>query len=189
MTGVAAAVVVFGGAAVTVAPQVFNGAVNQRDSAGSGFSAARPELATESPRALTDQGAPRASGTDYDAATLSTLGAAAAQKHPDTSAEGAGPGIRSAPSAPGGDLTGVPDALRRLTEPAARTACLDAVVNAYQASTVSLIDYARYKGTPALVVVVDGAYRVADRKWVVVVGPDCGTGNAIGEQKYNAQLG
>jgi hypothetical protein len=62
-------------------------------------------------------------------------------------------------------------------------------VDAYQAGAVTMVDYARYEGAPALVVLLDDAYKVPGRKWVVVVGPDCGSNGAIGEQKYNAQVG
>jgi len=188
-------VAVLGGAAVAILPQLSTNIGDSRTSSGAGATNVRPELAPDSASPVRDSGAVRASGTDYDAAALSTLGTSTpAQKEPNATAEGGGsPGIRSAPSAapapPSEALAGVPGPLQRLTDPAARTACLDAVVRAYQAGSVVLVDYARYQGAPALVVVLDNAHQVPGRKWVVVVGPDCGTGNAVGEQKYNAQLG
>jgi hypothetical protein len=193
VAGIAAAVAVLGGAAVVILPQLSLNTADSRSSSGAGISNAHPELATESAPAVPDSGTVRASGTDYDAAALSTLGTSArSQKEPDSTSEG-GPGIKSAPSTGSNQsprtLAGVPAPLQRLSDPTARTACLDAVVRAYQAGSVVLVDYARYQGAPALVVLLDGAYQVPDRKWVVVVGPDCGSGNAIGEQKYNAQVG
>jgi hypothetical protein len=96
-----------------------------------------------------------ATGTDYTADTLTRLTdtARAAQAVP--------------PATPSGS-TAVPQQLRRLTDPAALTACLDEIRGAYgqPAAAVRLVDLARFDGSAAVVVLLP------DRVWVS--GPDCG---------------
>ncbi|GAA0724998.1 hypothetical protein Drose_38300 [Dactylosporangium roseum] len=81
------------------------------------------------------------------------------------------------------DLSEVPDPLRRLGDPAARILCLSSITREY-GGQVSLVDYARFEGRPALVVIVDGTRLGAGKRLVVVVGPDCGLGGAIGEERF-----
>ncbi|WP_238009619.1 hypothetical protein KZZ52_60070 [Dactylosporangium sp. AC04546] len=82
------------------------------------------------------------------------------------------------------DLAGdVPDPLRRLGDPTARAACLTAITREYGGQVV-LVDYARFQGQPALVVILDGTRVGAGKRLVVVVGPDCGIGNAIADERY-----
>ena len=54
---------------------------------------------------------------------------------------------------------------------------------------MSVVDYARYQGAPALVVVLSGAFNVPQRRWVVVVGARCGEGGAIADELYNSPAG
>lgn len=77
----------------------------------------------------------------------------------------------------------VPEELRRLQDPQARAACLNAVVGEY-GGQVALVDYARFEGRPALVVIVDGTRLGAGKRLVVAVGPDCGIGGAIADELY-----
>ncbi len=98
-----------------------------------------------------------ASGTDYTHATLGQAGLVAA------------PYSAKAPAAAGNaDELSVPPALARLTDPAARSACLAAIVAA-DGGTPTSVDYARYQGQPALIVVLSGG-----AKRVVAAGPSCG---------------
>jgi hypothetical protein len=71
----------------------------------------------------------------------------------------------------------VPPELNRLTDPAALTGCLGEVTRAHgrAVTSVQLVDYATYEGTPALVLVFtdqDG------RNQLWVTGPLCGLGGA-----------
>ena len=187
--GVAAAVVVVGIGMVSVLPRLADtgGKSTAGSSAQDNRSAPSPALAPdESQKPLLAAGPPvRSSGADYDAQSLSGLGAQVpAPGSKNTQPDGSGPAIKEAPEAG----LNVPPALQRLAQPEARTACLAAIVGEYGGS-VGLVDYARYKGEPAMVVVLDGALKSPDRKWVVVVGPNCGTGGAIADQKYSSPVG
>jgi hypothetical protein len=92
-----------------------------------------------------------------------------------------------APSQPALPLAAVPETLRPLAQPDARDGCVKAILKEY-GGTATLLDYAQYQGSPALVVLLDGAHGVTGRKWVVVVGPRCGNGGAIADQRYSAQI-
>lgn len=93
-----------------------------------------------------------ASGTDYTRAALSRVTAAGAS------------GAMSA-----GQLTGVPAGLSRLTDMSELNLCLRAVATVHP-GTARLVDYARFEGSPALIVVLDGG--------TVVAGPSCGRNGA-----------
>jgi hypothetical protein len=126
-----------------------------------------------------------ASGTDYRRDTLGTL-----ISRTPFAAPGAGRSAASVPEGPhAADAAGaVPDELTQLTGAAARAACLDAITRQY-GGTVAVVDYARYEGLPALVVVLTGTRVAADRRWVVVVGPTCGHNGAIGDERFSGPLG
>ena len=82
----------------------------------------------------------------------------------------------------------VPDALSRLRNPGELSACLTAITQEYRGQ-VRVVDYARYQGSPALVVLLSGAFGKPPQQWVVVVGPRCGEGGAITDELYNAPVG
>jgi hypothetical protein len=126
-----------------------------------------------------------ASGTDYRPDTLRALATYNAPAAPNAqrSAAGVPEGPRAADTA-----GGVPDELAPLTPPAARAACLDAVTRRY-GGTVALVDYARFEGRPALVVVLNGTRAAGNRLWVVVVGPQCGRGGAIADERFTGTVG
>lgn len=132
----------------------------------------------------------RASGLDYDATTLAALGSAPlVAKDAGPARSEAGPNaMGAAPSAAAGSPANIPAPLHRLAEADARTACLQAILALY-GGTTTLVDYARFQGSPALVVLLDGARGVTGQKWVVVVGPECGSGGVIADQRYSAQVG
>jgi hypothetical protein len=202
--GVAAAAVVLGLGAVSLASQFKGGSARSSTTAatdsarraqppspataGTASAAGAASAAgTASAASATDV---RASGSDYDAQTLAALGAASITggSGDTTSKAESRPNILEAPPQPTVTPTAVPDPLRRLTEPAARAACLKAVVAQY-GGTATLLDYARYQSSPALVVVLDDAGGVRGRKRVVVVGPACGTGSGNTDQRYSAPVG
>jgi hypothetical protein len=137
------------------------------------------------------------SGADYSPAILKTMarvGAVGAPTLPDTDAAKSSLAPTAAPQvlqseegalgAP--DLRQAPSELDRLLDPAALRTCLDAVTAATP-GRVTAVDYARYEGRPALIVIVGrlstdagGATRSSGLT-VVVVGPACG---ATGMDRY-----
>lgn len=108
-------------------------------------------------------------GTDYTAATLPTI--ARQSGRPDA----ARPNAAAAGS-------GVPEELARLHGDAARSTCLSAIVAT--GGTPMVVDYGRYQGRPAMVVLV----RTGTGQRVVVVGPDCGLAGSGTDQIYAANL-
>jgi hypothetical protein len=182
----AAAVVVCGFSGVLALQSV------QHNDSGGGATAARDTEARGAPSPATAdnvgggagvQGAPViASGNDYRPETLGQVArvpAAPAAPNDNTSDK------RSSLSS--SDRVAGPAELGRLADPTARATCLNAIVREY-GGRVALVDYARFEGTPALVVVLDGAPAATGRRWVVVVGPTCGVGNAINDERYHAAL-
>ncbi|MDG6101266.1 hypothetical protein Daura_51380 [Dactylosporangium aurantiacum] len=119
-----------------------------------------------------------ASGQDYGPGTVGQL-AQASPPAPAIAGEGSGSADLSKSSKP----NAVPEQLRRLQDPVARAACLNAVVGEY-GGQVALVDYARFEGRPALVVIVDGTRLGAGKRLVLAVGPDCGIGGAIADELY-----
>jgi anti-sigma factor RsiW len=190
--GAAAAVAVVGLGAVSLT----SGLGDDRGSAGNHGTTSARSLASGSP----ERAAPppssagmssaytaaevRTSGFDYSADTMATLGGASVAAGSDSIRTEGHPDQPS----PAAGATEVPAPLRRLTEPDARAACLKAIVTQY-GGTATLLDYARYQGSPALVVVLDGAGGAAGHKRVVAVGPTCGTGGVIADQRYSAPVG
>jgi len=81
-----------------------------------------------------------------------------------------------------------PLALRRLTAPAALSACLAAVGREHSrpATAVDLVDLASFEGTPAVVIMFTDS---AAEQWVVVSGPACGSGTAGADTRYRAKVG
>ncbi len=123
---------------------------------------APPALALPSPGFDSAFGTPAvlATGTDYRLDTLPELSRqpAAAAGGSKTSAT---PGPLAAQDAPG--------ALARLTTPAGLAECLRVVTARYPGTAV-LLDYARFDGEPALMIVV----RRGSASTIVAVGSNCG---------------
>ncbi|MFC5005342.1 hypothetical protein ACFPIJ_46870 [Dactylosporangium cerinum] len=119
-----------------------------------------------------------ASGQDYGPGTVGQL----AKASPPAAAM-AGEGSGNADTSKSAKPEDVPVELRRLRDPVARAACLNAVVGEY-GGQVTLVDYARFEGQPALVVIVDGTRLGAGKRLVIAVGPDCGIGGAIADELY-----
>jgi anti-sigma-K factor RskA len=119
------------------------------------------EGAAKAPNAAPFAVATSDSGIDYSAATVA--GAAGAAM------DAGGNAPRVEPAAP--DTTG--DALARLRDPVARQTCLGLITAAFPPGAPSLVDFARYEGQPALIVVLSAASGPVE---VVVVGAGCGSG-------------
>jgi hypothetical protein len=178
----AAAVLVCASLGVAVlrnAPYSSNSSTSSADQAGG--AAAPPKAAAPAP-----SGGPAiySTGRDYTADSLRSLsllgGLNAAGKSPNAMQEDSG--AQSGAGSGAGPLraeepTAVPGPLARLASPAARTACLDAIVAAYGGRVV-VADYASFQGQPALVVLLDGAAFAGGGRGAVVVGSQCGIGNA-----------
>ena len=76
-----------------------------------------------------------------------------------------------------------PAELARLTRPEALGTCLTSVT-AKHGGIVTVVDYARFRGTAALVVFLSGDSSTPDRRWVVVVGAQCGV-DGTSDELYN----
>jgi hypothetical protein len=81
----------------------------------------------------------------------------------------------------------VPSELDRLTNPAALSACLSAVRQAYPGTAV-LVDFARFNGAAAVVVVVAGVPEPRAGTWAVVVGAACGE-RGEADERSSARVG
>jgi hypothetical protein len=161
----------------TLAPQL----AQQRSGTSTAGSTAADRAAGAAPSANVPT---LASGTDYQPGTLGTLATG-----------------RAAPAAPGNQRSGaaegqfsndsagtVPGQLTPLTQPATRDACLAAITAKYGGRVV-LIDYARFEGRPALIVVLAGSRAAPNGRWVVVVGPQCGGDGTIADERYAGSAG
>jgi hypothetical protein len=178
----AAAVLVCGSIGVAVlrsAPFAQNSATSSADRAGG---AAVPPKAAEGSGGT----AVYSSGRDYGPDSLRSLallgGLNAAGKSPAQMQQetGSGPGNGPGPLR-AVEPSAVPSDLAPLNDPAAREACLSAIVTQY-GGRVALVDYARFQGAPALVVLLDGATFAGGGRLAVVVGPQCGRGNTTDER-------
>jgi hypothetical protein len=135
-----------------------------------GLPGAAPEPGAAPPQAVTDAAAGPllvASGTDYSDAALTALaGTVATRRDDDTfTTSRAGPAVD-----PPGIRPYLADAEPvRVGDPAELAECLRAVAGTYP-GRAEAVDYARYAGAPALVVVVRNGASVT----VVAVGPGCG---------------
>lgn len=162
----------------TAAPQAGLGANRQEGSA--------QDSAAGAPPAAASGGLPRvvSSGTNYRPDTLWALssrgGVPAAPGESDKS-------LNRTDAGTAGTVAPVPPELRRLQDQDALKACLGAITAEYGGS-VTLVDYARFEGRPALLVLLAGANRRTGL-WAVVVGPNCGQGGAIADELFNGPAG
>ena len=172
-TAAAAVVAVIGG--VSVAANLIRSdnattsstALGNADAPGSGKAASGEQV----PPAASQPGLTvLASGTDYTTGTLGQLsvpqfaaGEADGALTPQDSAKA------NANHVPQQVRDLAPRPLARLLDPAALSACLDAI-RAVTPGVVAAVDYARFAGEPALVVLV----RQGGNSTVIAVGPDCG---------------
>jgi hypothetical protein len=159
----AALVAVFGGIVVLSNSGGPASSTNSGQGGGAALSAPSPAegLADAAPATVLH------TGTDYTPQNLSAaLGAGQGRKDAATAPRPAAP--NGAQNAPGGD-----GALARLDDPQALRGCLAAIV-AQHGGTPSAVDYARFQGRPALIVVL----ATGDAHRIVVAGPACGIAGA-----------
>jgi hypothetical protein len=130
-----------------------------------------------------------ASGSDYRPDTLAKLSdqlaPSAARAQPEA---GGSPQAGAVPErALAKSDAAVPAELRRLTASADLTTCLATLAAGHQAPTsVQVLDYARFQGRPALVVLfTDGG----GSRWAAAVGPDCGKPSAGADALRSVRVG
>jgi hypothetical protein len=177
----AAGVLALAGIGVDYLAGSSNTATDSRASSAGG--AARAENAPLAASGLPQVAAPptadqiRSTGTDYDLATLGS-GASDRVEAPPAKSSTVAPGIAGEPGrAP----------LARLRPPAALLGCLNAIATANGAGTITVqtVDYARFRGKPALVV----HFSAANGKWAWASGPACGTPGADAATLASVPLG
>jgi hypothetical protein len=163
---------------------------NATSAPDSAAGAAAPQLAASGPPAI-------ASGRDYQPGSFGGLAGKRSQAQEVTPPPPADAGTprqdQEAGGAPygAGDDTAlratVPTELARLVSSAARQDCLDAIRQAH-GGVPSLVEFARFTGRPALVVLLDDSRTGNGRQWVVVAGPDCGLVAGDVDELYNGPL-
>ena len=168
-TAVAAAVAVCAGGLVAL-----NGlrSVNNSATSSAGGAANAPQVTQDTGTVPTIL----VSGTDYTHVQLATPPAEASRVPDALSGQPGKAAPSGAAAAPGGGsnadavppTTAVPAELARLTDPTQLRACLDAIVAVDRGQPTS-VDYARYKGQPALIVTLAVGPVTA-----VAVRPSCG---------------
>ncbi|OLB75490.1 MAG: hypothetical protein AUI14_20940 [Actinobacteria bacterium 13_2_20CM_2_71_6] len=166
----AAVAAIFGGVAVLSS----GGSSPSATSAGNAGSAAQGLAATGAGTSVLH------SGTDY---TPQNLAAALGAGSADSAGGGKAAASGARPAAPGPQVAeSVPDSdLARLDNPAALHDCLNAIV-ALRGGQPTIVDFARYQGRPALIVVLTGP----GVRRIVVVGPECGAPGAGAAELYSA---
>ncbi|MFI7596443.1 hypothetical protein [Actinoplanes sp. NPDC049681] len=193
--GIAAGLVAFLGFGI----QQFGTGESQESATSAGGQAA-----PEAGRALALPAGPgqvSASGTDYDQQTLpqAAMRAMAAPGVGDQSGstapepltalpqprESGAQGKAAKPSA--GAMADVNDPLNRLKVQEALLACLDAISGANGAGpiTAQSVDYAKYDGTPALIV----QFTAGNGQWVWATGADCGAPGSGAHELGTAKVG
>jgi hypothetical protein len=175
MTGVAAAAVAVVAvvAGVTVSSGMLGtSSLSTRNGAADSANGAPEVGAVPQPAIGSEPAVPArylATGRDYRRDTLGQLARVTSSNLTEPSmktASGAG-------AAPSDVVGGVAPQLLRLTDLSALGSCLGAIAGAHP-GVPGVIDFARFDGTPALVVLVNAP----TSQTVVVVGPDCGIAGA-----------
>jgi hypothetical protein len=176
-----AAVIAVGVGFVSMVP------IRGSDDATSGGAA---DSAAEAPAVQSGAGgAPVATGRDYRPGSFGGLGAGQRTQAipPEAAASGGEGQVAGEPFARDDASATVPTELLRLTGPAARQDCLDAIMRVH-GGVPTVVEYARFTGKPALVVLLAGAGTGDGRPWVVVAGPDCGLVAGDVDELYNGPL-
>ncbi|MEE6258461.1 hypothetical protein [Plantactinospora sonchi] len=165
-----------------------------------------PMLGSGPPRTVPEPSTERvlSSGSNYTSSTLAGTADGLARepltRDPVTSESSAAVGEQDSPAgSPDDAATGVPDSrtsgtpkrvpgLERLADPAVLARCLDAVAAAHARGpvTVELVDYARFEGSAALVVVFTDRSGV---RWAWATGPECGTSPTEADVTYQTRVG
>jgi hypothetical protein len=165
---------------------------NSSSSSDTATSSAAGVAAAPRKAALPSAGSITSTNRDYTAESLQSDGVT--EITPFSAGNGAVPQAPSSPAdrgesssksmAAGEGLTG---GLTRLRPPAALQACLDAIGAANGAGTISVqsVDYARFAGSPALIV----HFTAANGAWAWASGPSCGLPGFGPATAYSVQVG
>ena len=183
---VAAAIVVFGVVGSVAVPTMFGHELRDRTTSREGAPTAGKAADAGSGAAVASGPTLLESGRDYDPRSVSGF----LSTQPRLSLTGPSAAAEDGPGAappPARAQTQTLDGLGRLHDPAARTICLDAITRTY-GGRPTIVDYARFQGAPALVVVQVGAFDIPGRQWVVVVGARCGEGSVGSNELYNGPV-
>jgi len=172
--GIAAGVIAFVGVGI----QQLGGRSSADQATNSAAGSAAEQSAPEAAGTLALPAGPAqvgASGVDYNPASLRQVAAqaVAAAGAKDSQPQVAESGARGRASAPGpGVMADSSQPLSRLVPQEALLACIEAIAqeNAAGPVTAQVVDYARFRGVPALVV----QFTAANGTWVWATGADCG---------------
>jgi hypothetical protein len=176
-----AAVIAVGVGFVSMVP------IRGSDDATSGGAA---DSAAEAPAPQSAAGGPPpvASGRDYRPDSFGGLGSSQRTQAVPPEMDASGPHVAGGePFSRDDPPATVPAELIRLTGPEARQGCLDAIMRVH-GGMPTVVEYARFTGKPALVVLLAGASTGGGRPWVVVAGPDCGLVAGDADELYNGPL-
>lgn len=128
---------------------------------------------------------PTFSGTDYAASTLADRVSALGGQRINTTETDSGEQPNGTPEQ---SRAAGAYGLERLSDRSALTGCLDAVARAHDNGTlmVDIVDYARFEGSPALVVsFTDGT----GTRWAWAVGPECGLPGVGTDERHRTRVG
>ncbi|MEU5528697.1 hypothetical protein ABZ744_17305 [Micromonospora chersina] len=150
------------------------------DSAGS---RAEREAAPLAAAPFRTTGPARHSGTDYTPEGLSQPLAVFGAPSPSL-----GGGKEDTSGGEDEHRVGAGATLSRLAAPEALASCLSAISGEHAAGplTVDLVDYARFRGSPALVVTFTDA---GGARWAWVSGPECGVPGSGADTRFTTRVG
>lgn len=128
-------------------------------------------------------GPARHSGTDYSPEGLAQASALFGATSPS-----AGGGKGDTSGTENEHRVGAGATLDRLAGPEALASCLSAIGGEHGAGplTVDLVDYARFRGSPALVVTFTDA---GGARWAWVSGPECGVPGSGADTRFTTRVG
>ena len=131
------------------------------------------------------------SGTDWTPERLAAGGALAGTKSSTGDMAGPSGAAKDGAETPlysEGRRLGAAGGLDRLARPETLAACLTAIGAEHGAGplTVTMVDYARYQGTPALVVTFADA---TGARWGWVSGPECGVPGSGADTRFRTRVG
>ncbi|GAB2938917.1 hypothetical protein GCM10027280_28950 [Micromonospora polyrhachis] len=126
------------------------------------------------------------SGTNYAASTLADRVAALSGQRINTTETDSGEQPNGTPEQ---SRAAGAYGLERLSDRGALTGCLDAVARAHGGAgtlTVDIVDYAKFEGSPALVISFTDQ---AGTRWAWAVGPECGLPNVGTDERHHTRVG
>ncbi|MFI2708653.1 hypothetical protein ACH495_00770 [Micromonospora sp. NPDC018662] len=160
------------------------------DTGGDGGTADRParEAAPAAGMPYRTTGPAVRSGTDWTPERLGRVPAAASNRPDLAGPSGAAGSGRETPLSADKSRLSALGGLERLARPEALAACLTAIGAEHGTAplTVDLVDYARFQGSPALVVTFSDA---GGARWGWVSGPECGVPGSGADTRFRTRVG